>query len=63
VDALRRLEAACRAAAMVLLDRDQDALAGVEAGSYQAPSQSIPLRVIDAELSLAEVYDKLELSR
>ena len=31
--------------------------------SYQALSQSIPLRVIDAELSLAEVYDKLELSR
>jgi Uma2 family endonuclease len=31
--------------------------------NYQAPSQSIPLRVIDAELSLAEVYDKLELSR
>ncbi|WP_371258176.1 Uma2 family endonuclease [Thiohalocapsa sp. ML1] len=31
--------------------------------NYQAPSQAIPLRVIDAELSLAEVYDKLELSR
>jgi Uma2 family endonuclease len=31
--------------------------------SYQDPSESIPLRVVDAELSLAEVYDKVELSR
>jgi Uma2 family endonuclease len=31
--------------------------------SYQDPSESIPLRVVEAELSLAEVYDKVELSR
>ena len=31
--------------------------------SYQDPSDSIPLRVVEAELSLAEVYDKVELSR
>ncbi len=31
--------------------------------SYQDLSESIPLRVVDAELSLAEVYDKVELSR
>ncbi|MGE5153106.1 MAG: Uma2 family endonuclease, partial [Bdellovibrio bacteriovorus] len=31
--------------------------------SYQDPSESIPLRVIEAELSLAEVYDQVELSR
>jgi Uma2 family endonuclease len=31
--------------------------------SYQDPSESIPLRVLEAELSLAEVYDKVELSR
>ena len=31
--------------------------------SYQDPSESIPLRVVDAELSLAEVYEKVELSR
>ena len=30
--------------------------------SYQDPSASIPLRVIEAELSLAEAYDKVELS-
>jgi len=30
--------------------------------SYQDPSESIPLRVLEAELSLAEVYDKVELS-
>lgn len=29
--------------------------------SYQGPSASIPLRVVEAELSLAEVYDKVEL--
>ena len=29
--------------------------------SYQEPSESIPLRLIEAELSLAEVYDKVEL--
>ena len=28
--------------------------------SYQEPSESIPLRLIEAELSLAEVYDKVE---
>lgn len=28
--------------------------------SYQEPSASIPLRLIEAELSLAEVYDKVE---
>ncbi len=31
--------------------------------SYQDPSESIPLRVIEAELALAEVYDKVELTR
>ncbi|MFB1496970.1 MULTISPECIES: Uma2 family endonuclease [unclassified Thiocapsa] len=31
--------------------------------SYQEPSESIPLRIVEAELSLAEVYDKVELSR
>ncbi|RKT45469.1 Uma2 family endonuclease [Thiocapsa rosea] len=31
--------------------------------SYQDPSESIQLRVVEAELSLAEVYDKVELSR
>jgi Uma2 family endonuclease len=31
--------------------------------SYQDPSESIPLRVVEAELSLAEAYDKVELSR
>jgi Uma2 family endonuclease len=31
--------------------------------SYQDLSESIPLRVVDAELSLAEVYDKVEPSR
>jgi len=31
--------------------------------SYQDPSEAVPLRVVDAELSLAEVYDKVELSR
>ena len=31
--------------------------------SYQEPSESIPLRLIEAELSLVEVYDKVELSR
>jgi len=31
--------------------------------SYQDPSESIPLRVVDAELSLAEVYEKVELAR
>lgn len=31
--------------------------------SYQDASASIPLRVIEAELSLAEVYDKVELSQ
>jgi Uma2 family endonuclease len=31
--------------------------------SYQDPAQTIPLRVIEAELSLAEVYDKVELVR
>lgn len=31
--------------------------------SYQDPSESIPLRIVEAELSLAEVYDKVELSR
>ena len=31
--------------------------------SYQDPSESIPLRVVHAELSLTEAYDKVELSR
>ncbi|WP_338113820.1 Uma2 family endonuclease [Thiococcus pfennigii] len=31
--------------------------------SYQEPSESIPLRAIEADLSLAEIYDKVELSR
>lgn len=31
--------------------------------SYQDLSEAIPLRVVDAELPLAEVYDKVELSR
>ncbi|WP_296806089.1 Uma2 family endonuclease [Thiocapsa sp.] len=31
--------------------------------SYQDPSETIPLRIVEAELSLAEVYDKVELSR
>ena len=31
--------------------------------SYQDPSESIPLRVVHADLSLAEAYDKVELSR
>ncbi|NCA71064.1 MAG: Uma2 family endonuclease [Sphingobacteriia bacterium] len=31
--------------------------------SYQDPSDSIPLHVIEAELALAEVYDKVELTR
>ncbi len=31
--------------------------------SYQDPSKSIPLRVVEVDLSLAEVYDKVELSR
>jgi len=31
--------------------------------SYQDPSDSVPLRMIEAELSLAEVYDKVELAR
>lgn len=31
--------------------------------TYQNPSESIPLPVVEAELSLAEVYDKVELSR
>jgi hypothetical protein len=30
---------------------------------YEDPSEAIPLRVVEAELSLAEVYDKVELSR
>lgn len=30
--------------------------------SYQDPSEAIPLRVVEAELLLAEVYDKVELS-
>ena len=30
--------------------------------SYQDPSEAIPLRMIDAELSLREVYDKVELA-
>lgn len=33
------------------LSRDQD------------PSESVPLPVVEAELSLSEVYDKVELSR
>ncbi|WP_371258178.1 Uma2 family endonuclease [Thiohalocapsa sp. ML1] len=35
----------------------------LEPEQLPSPSQAIPLRVIDAELSLPEVYDKLELSR
>jgi len=31
--------------------------------TYQDPSDSIPLRDVEADLSLAEVYDKVELSR
>jgi Uma2 family endonuclease len=31
--------------------------------SYQDPSESIPLRLVGADLSLAEVYDKVDLSR
>lgn len=31
--------------------------------SYEGPSASIPLHLIEAELSLAEVYDKVELLR
>jgi Uma2 family endonuclease len=31
--------------------------------TFQDPSESIPLRVVEADLSLAEVYDKVELSR
>lgn len=31
--------------------------------TYQDPSESIPLSVVGAELLLAEVYDKVELSR
>jgi Uma2 family endonuclease len=31
--------------------------------SYQDPSESIPLRVIEAELALAEVHDKVDLTR
>jgi Uma2 family endonuclease len=30
--------------------------------SYQDPSEAIPLRMIEAELSLREVYDKVELA-
>jgi Uma2 family endonuclease len=31
--------------------------------TYQDPSESIPLRIVEADLSLAGVYDKVELSR
>ncbi len=31
--------------------------------SYQDPLEAIPLRVVGAELSLSEAYDKVELSR